>query len=110
MLMIFIVLALLSLGTRSRWFTVTRMPKTYSFTNNPKTTVHANGRLLPTWLHRKVVLARKSLGILMMTPIPVSSNKKQQFPVIIGSILDALPCEFELPTATDVEWLLFSYT
>ena len=22
----------------------------------------------------------------------------------------ALPCEFELPTAGDVEWLLFSYT
>ena len=38
----------MSLVTRSRWLTVTR--GTYSFTNNPKTTVHANGRLLRTYM------------------------------------------------------------
>ena len=47
-------------------------------------TSHANGRLLPTWLHWKAVLARtrNSFGILMVKPFAVSSNKKQQFPVI----------------------------
>ena len=50
--------------------------KTYSFANNPKTTVYANGRLLPTWLHRKAVLARtrNSFGILMKHCIAVSSS------------------------------------
>ena len=36
MLMIFIVLALLSLVTRSRWLTVTRMPKNLQFYKQPE--------------------------------------------------------------------------
>ena len=31
----------------------------------------------------------------------------KQFPLLRD---DPRPCEFELPTAGDVEWLLFSYT
>ena len=37
---------------------------------------------------------------------PCTDNK--QFPAAFFG--DALPGEFELPTAGDVEWLLFSYT
>ena len=33
---------------------------------------------------------------------------EEQFPVVLFD--GALPGEFELPTAGDVEWLLFSYT
>ena len=39
---------------------------------------------------------------------PCTNPDKKQFPVLF--IDDILPCEFELPTAGDVEWLLFSYT
>ena len=33
---------------------------------------------------------------------------ERQFPAVLS--VDALQGEFELPTAGDVEWLLFSYT
>ena len=39
---------------------------------------------------------------------PCKDPDKEQFPVVL--IGGALPCEFELPTTGDVEWLLFSYT
>ena len=39
---------------------------------------------------------------------PCTDPDKKQFPA--ASYDDALHREFELPTAGDVEWLLFSYT
>ena len=39
-----------------------------------------------------------------------STNGEEHFKSRPFSRDDALPCEFELPTAGDVEWLLFSYT
>ena len=39
---------------------------------------------------------------------PCTDPDKEQFPVVHRG--DALPGEFKLPTAGDVEWLLFSYT
>ena len=39
---------------------------------------------------------------------PCTNPDKKQFPLLF--IDDIRPCEFELPTAGDVEWLLFSYT
>ena len=36
------------------------------------------------------------------------ADKEQLFQLLYRD--DALPGEFELPTAGDVEWLLFSYT
>ena len=49
------------------------MPKTYSFANDPKTTVtvYANDRMLPTWL---AVLVRTwdSFSFGVMTPFAVS--------------------------------------
>ena len=39
---------------------------------------------------------------------PCTDPDKKQFPAAFFG--DALPGEFELPTAGDFEWLLFSYT
>ena len=39
---------------------------------------------------------------------PCTNPDEKEFPVVLSG--GALPCEFELPTAGDVEWLLFSYT
>ena len=39
---------------------------------------------------------------------PCTDPDKEQFPAAFFG--DALPGEFELPTAGDFEWLLFSYT
>ena len=39
---------------------------------------------------------------------PCTNPDEEQFPAILRD--DALRGEFELPTAGDVEWLLFSYT
>ena len=40
---------------------------------------------------------------------PCTIPDKKQFPAVIH-FGDTLPGEFKLPTAGDVEWLLFSYT
>ena len=39
---------------------------------------------------------------------PCTNPDEKEFPVVLQE--DALRGEFELPTAGDVEWLLFSYT
>ena len=39
---------------------------------------------------------------------PCTDPDEEQFPAVL--LGDTLPGEFELPTAGDVEWLLFSYS
>ena len=39
---------------------------------------------------------------------PCTNPDEEQFPALV--FYGGLPGEFELPTAGDVEWLLFSYT
>ena len=47
-------------------------------------------------------------GRLVSCPCTSPDEEQFNFPLILRD--DALRGEFELPTAVDVEWLLFSYT
>ena len=64
--------------------------------------VPASGRTSELWFDMAAALRFSRSGC------PCTDPDEEQFPaVLIGG---ALPCEFELSTAGDVEWLLFSYT